>query len=81
VEGEAEKDQNSRRIMKNINRLFEFVTGVVVKIPQVNYMHTFGVIQLWQPLDPVSVVTVSVYPRIRELRDLTNVTHSVYCKQ
>jgi hypothetical protein len=73
VEGEAEKDQNWRRIMKNISRLFEFLTGVVVKIPKVNYVHAYAWCDTaWQPLDPVSIVTVSVYPRLRELRYLTN---------
>jgi hypothetical protein len=31
VEGEAEKDKKWRRIMKNISKLLEFLTGVVVK--------------------------------------------------
>jgi len=46
VETEAGKDQNWRRIMKNISKLFEFLNAVLVKIPQVRCMHTIGVIVL-----------------------------------
>jgi len=46
VEREAGKDQNWRRIMKTISRLFEFLTAVMMKIPQVSYMHAIGMIVL-----------------------------------
>jgi hypothetical protein len=45
VEREAGKDQNWRRIMKNISKLCEILTVVLMKILQVRYMHTLVVIQ------------------------------------
>jgi len=46
VEREAGKDQNWRSIIKTISKLLQFLTAVVMKIPQVSYMHTIGAIVL-----------------------------------
>jgi hypothetical protein len=46
MEREAGKDQNWRRITKTISKLSEFLTAVMMKIPQVSYMHAIGMIVL-----------------------------------
>lgn len=46
MERGAGKDQNWRRIMDTISKLFEFLIAVVKKISQVSYVRRIGVIVL-----------------------------------